>query len=319
MSFADSPMENTVDNILNHVTAPEIRLRNNVIKSKTLGDGSQAHTKVYFSIFIHVDFFQINKYLPHNIDLHLRLTRHSKSFGILAPEMADADGPQVAIPPPNYISYLHKLQLTTRAMLTSKEYRTSLAVALKNENNLAKFNYDDSKIRSFIVPQGVFNYVVPNLDTGLLPKSIIVGFVRCEAFSGSYHHQPFLFSHYNLKSIYASYNSQQVPVQSLRMNWGEGDDAMAFRHTLDNSGIGLSGTNIGLTREHFRKGKSLFCFDFSANLNHGSQIQDPKTGLINLYLEFGSALPHAIHIIVYYSYHGGVVMNSNQEVTELSI
>ena len=264
-------------------------------------------------------FFQISKYLPLNIDLHLRLTRHSKSFGLLAPPAAAAAGANPQIPAPNYITYIHKLQLTTRAMLTSKEYRTSLAVALKNENNLAKFPYDDSKIRSFIVPQGVLNYTLPNLDTGLLPKSVIVGFVKTEAFHSSYHHNPFLFHHFDLKSIYCSYNSQMVPTQALRMNWEEGDDATAFRHTLDNCGIGLSGTNIGLSREHFRKGKSLFCFDFSPNLNNGSQANEGKNGLINLYLEFGNPLPCAIHVICYYSYHAGLVMNSNQEVIEITI
>ena len=317
MCFDDSPMTATVDNQSNKASAPEIEKRNAIIKSKTDGDGNAAHKKVYFSIFLHVDFFQINKYLPLNVDLQLRLTRHSKSFGILAP--AKAAGTVPAIPEPNYISYIHKLQLTTRAMLTSKEYRSSLAIAMKNENNLSKFHYDDSKIRSFIIPQGVMDFVIPNLDTALLPKNIIVGFVSTQAFSGNYHQQPFLFYHYNLKSIYCSYNSTQIPTQSLKMNWEEGDDAVAYRHTLDNVGIGLSGTNIGFSREHFRKGKSLFCFDFSPNLNNGSQINDPKTGLINLYLQFGTPLPHTIQCICYYSYHGGIVMNSNEEILPVTI
>ena len=121
MCFDDSPMGNTVTSQLNHTDAPEIKLRNNIIKSKTLQGGGQDHQKVYFSIFLHVDFFQINKYLPLNVDLHLRLTRHSKSFGIIAPPAAAATEQNPEIPVPNYISYIHKLQLTTRAMLTSKE------------------------------------------------------------------------------------------------------------------------------------------------------------------------------------------------------
>ena len=92
----------------------------------------------------------MNKYLPMNCDLHLRLTRHSKNFGILAPAEDATSDPR--IPAPNYISYIHKLRLKIRSMLTSKEYRSSLSVALKNENNLAKFHYNDSKIRTFIVP-----------------------------------------------------------------------------------------------------------------------------------------------------------------------
>lgn len=103
------------------------------------------------------------------------------------------------------------------------------------------------------------------------------------------------------------------------MDFENGDDAVAYRHVIDNCGIGLSGTNIGLSREHFRKGKSIFSFDFSPNLNNGSQINDPKSGLLNLYLEFGRALPHAIHVVVYYSYHGGLVMNANEEISEVSI
>ena len=57
MCFDDSPMTETVDNQLNHLSAPEVKLRNDIIKSKTLPNGDQAHRKIYFSIFLHVDFF----------------------------------------------------------------------------------------------------------------------------------------------------------------------------------------------------------------------------------------------------------------------
>ena len=53
---------------------PELKAKNDLIKSKTVND-VQVGTKVYFSIFLHIDFFLTDKYLPHDIDITIRLIR----------------------------------------------------------------------------------------------------------------------------------------------------------------------------------------------------------------------------------------------------
>lgn len=51
--------------------SPALTKRNEWIKSVTK-DGTQYSRKVYFCIYPHVDFFDANKYIPPNVDLHLR-------------------------------------------------------------------------------------------------------------------------------------------------------------------------------------------------------------------------------------------------------
>ena len=103
------------------------------------------------------------------------------------------------------------------------------------------------------------------------------------------------------------------------MNWEDGNIKEALQHTLDNSGICLEGTNIGLSLDHFKGGKSIISFDFTPNRNYGAQINEPKYGLINLYLEFDKPLPHNYQLIVYYTYNAGFILNKNNEVLEISI
>lgn len=122
-----------------------------------------------------------------------------------------------------------------------------------------------------------------------------------------------------MKSIYCTYGSQAIPTQPLKMDWETGDIKTALRHTLDNSGIALSGTNIGLSLEQFIGGKTFINFDFTPNRNYGAQINDQKYGLINLYLEFDKPLPYNYQLIVYYIYNAGFVLNKNNEVLEISI
>lgn len=103
------------------------------------------------------------------------------------------------------------------------------------------------------------------------------------------------------------------------MDWDTGDIKTALRYTLDNSGISLGGTNIGLSIEHFEGGKSFMNFDFTPNRNYGAQKNDHKYGLINLYLEFDKPLPYNYQVVVYYIYNAGFVLNKNNEVLEISI
>ena len=103
------------------------------------------------------------------------------------------------------------------------------------------------------------------------------------------------------------------------MNWEEGDTAKAYRFVLDNIGVKLTHTNIGFTKELFETNKSLFCFDFSANLNNGSQLNQPKHGLINLYLEFERPLETTVQTVVMYNYHAGFLIDKDNSVVQISI
>ena len=315
--FEDSPATSSKVSLTeDEALYPEIKAKNNLIKSKTI-NGAQVGTRVYFSIFLHIDFFLTDKYLPHDIDITIRLIRSDKRFGILAPP-ADANA-NPAIPQPDYVSKIHDLQLSLRSILTSREYRHTLNKTLLHPLNRPKFQYNDTKIGTFILPEGIGSYVIPNLDSGLLPRQIVIGFVRTLGFAGSYHHNPFLFESFDLKSIYALYGSQTIPSQALKIDFQNKDTARAYRFTLDNIGVGIGHTNLGFTRRHFEEGKSLFCFDFSANLNSGSQLSEPKHGLINLYLEFAKPLPTVVQCICHYNFDGGFFIDESKSVVQISI
>ena len=73
--YEDSPSKVSKVSLTDSATDyPEIHLKNKRIASKTDGD-VQKRTKVYFSIFLHIDFFQTNRYIPHDLDIHIRLIR----------------------------------------------------------------------------------------------------------------------------------------------------------------------------------------------------------------------------------------------------
>lgn len=81
------------------------------------------------------------------------MTRNDYRWGIIAPpeKVADPD----RRPKPDYISNLISLKLKMHSLLTNKEYRSSLSTALTSANNyLPKFQYQDSKVRTFILTEG---------------------------------------------------------------------------------------------------------------------------------------------------------------------
>ena len=63
---------------------------------------------------------------------------------------------------------------------------------------------------------GISQLTIPNVDTGLLPVKMKIGFVRCEAYGGDYNHNPvkknlYFVSIYRNKTIfYCSFYSDIV-------------------------------------------------------------------------------------------------------------
>ena len=216
---------------------------------------------VYFVIPLHIDFFQCERLLPPNIDMKLRLVRAAKNFGIVAPE-------------DDYIVKIVDLRLRARKILATYDARKDYEMKLMK--NPAIFPYPMSKIRTLAIPSGVTSFTHSNVVSGRLPRSIILGMLHTESYSGKTTMQPYYFHHFNLSNLYLRINGQTYPSEAFQPDWASGKYIREFRHTIDSCGIAHDNISNGLTPEKFANGKTLFCFDLSPDVCNGAHLHINK-------------------------------------------
>lgn len=99
-----------------------------------------------------------------------------------------------------------------------KQYETNI---LKNS---AKFFFRQSKIKTFVIPQGNTSYTVGmiNGNNARLPTQLIFGFLRTEAYSGSVFHNPFNFYHFKLNQFALRVNGELINNKEYTPNFTSG-------------------------------------------------------------------------------------------------
>ena len=99
-----------------------------------------------------------------------------------------------------------------------KQYETNI---LKNS---AKFFFRQSKIKTFVIPQGNTSYTVGmiNGNNARLPTQLIFGFLRTEAYSGSVFHNPFNFYHFKLNQFALRVNGELINNKEYKPDFTSG-------------------------------------------------------------------------------------------------
>lgn len=90
--------------------------------------------------------------------------------------------------------------------------------------NSAKFFFRQSKIKTFVIPQGNTSYTVGmiNGNNARLPTQLIFAFLRTEAYSGNVFHNPFNFHHYKINQFALRVNGEVVNNKEYKPNFVSG-------------------------------------------------------------------------------------------------
>ena len=212
----------------------------------------------FFVTPIHIDFFNSERMLPPLIDLKLRFTRANQNFGIISPDNA------------MYKIKLVDLKLEMRKVLADIETRKQFEVQLMR--NPAIFPYPMSKIRMHTLSRGITSQNLQNIVSGRLPRTIIIGLLHTESYSGSTKFNPFYFHHFDLNYLCLRINGQNYPSQPFKPNWDTGNFMREYRHTIDSCGIAHDNISNGLTPKLFANSKTIYCFDLSPDVCNGEHL-----------------------------------------------
>ncbi|XP_073514023.1 uncharacterized protein F54H12.2-like [Phyllobates terribilis] len=204
------------------------------------------------------DIFNQPKLILNGLDLKVKLSRSKDAFCLMS---AEAEPFKVQI---------------LQAALYVKRVQVSPAVRIGHSQALlaatAKYALDRACLKVYSIPAGMRVSNHENIFLGQLPKTVILGFVDNEAFSGTLNKNPLPFHHYNMNHAALYLEGQQIPARPFQPNFNVDlaiREYMALAHI---SGKYKSDSGLSIDREEFMDGFTLFAFDLSPDQKPGGHF-----------------------------------------------
>ncbi|XP_048010383.1 uncharacterized protein F54H12.2-like [Megalobrama amblycephala] len=249
---------------------------------------------------IHSDIFFQEKLMLNGVDIKIRMIRAKDEFCL----MRDGD---VA-----YKLNIQSASLFVKKVTVSPPVRLGHAQALLSST--AKYPIDRVCLKNFSIPAGSRVSNQENLFLGTLPKSIILGMVDNDAFTGTYEKNPFAFKHYNLEFLAVYVDGQQFPTKPLQPNFESGLAVREFYQLAMASGRHLKNQPLSIDRNDFLNGYTLYAFNLTPDEDCGQHISLIKSGNIRLEARFRQPLPHTINLIVYAVFDSLIEISNRRQV-----
>ena len=170
--------------------------------------------------------------------------------------------------------------------------------------------------KKYTIPAGLTCANTPNIVHGVLPRQIVIGFVRADAVNGSYELNPFNFQNFGCNFLALRVNGVQVPSKGYRPNFKNQLIRRELRALYDNTGINTPGDDAGcnINVDDFIGGFTLFAFDLTSDRCNGFHLHEPSSGNLDCEILFSKPLEHAIAVICYIAFENVVSITKERSV-----
>ena len=147
----------------------------------------------------------------------------------------------------------------------------TLLVRESSKNKLLKepfyLPFSATRLRHYVIPQGVSSFNIPNIANGTLPKHVFFVMVHKQAMSHAADRNPLNFQHFNLSTFNLKKNGQRVFTRPFQPNIEEEDAIDLYRHLYDSIRISHGNQSIGLTYDEYLNGRFFLAADLTPDLS----------------------------------------------------
>ena len=256
--------------------------------------------KIYFSMLLHIDFFHSTKLLLPGCEIKLKFIRNSDTFSLLG------DTLQAQIK-------FHELKLMIRRVTVEP------TIASKIEDAISKtpaiYPITQSKIKTFLIPKDVRQERISNIFRGVLPRSIIVGFVTTDAANGTINANPFKFEHFKLNHFQMYINGDPLLTEAFQPDFANSKFFREYRWFMDNLGWAHDKESNGVTMDEFKTNTFFLPFDLSPDLSNGATLSQLKEGSLDVLVSFSENLAQNVQMIVFATFNELLLIDKDRNVT----
>lgn len=250
---------------------------------------------------LHVDLFNVQKYLINGVEMRLKLTRSRDSFCLM--ELKN-----------NHSVEIVEATLFIRRAKINPGILVAHAKALAKST--AKYPFTRVEVKTLTMRGGIHGETLDNVVLGQLPKRVIIGFVDNKAFNGDSTSNPFNFKNYNINFFCLYINGTQIPSKPLQPDFKQSLYIEAYNTLFSGSGICFANQGNNITRESYAEGNTLFLFDLTPDFAAGctSHWNLIKNGSLRIDVRFAEPLTTTVNCIVYAEYDSILEIDSARQV-----
>ena len=234
------------------------------------------------------ELFQMNRYILNMTDVSLKLFRNKPSFCL----MSDEDNPDYDIVIEDIVMKVCKVRVNAAIIYAHSK--------LLQQTN-AKYPFTKSTIKHLSLVKGSTNVVLENIFQDAKPHRIIMGMTSSDSVNGDYRLNPWNFKHYDLQQITMYCDGIPIGGMPLKLDFNEERgiiNVAAYDAMYESSGKWLSDGGNDITRTDFNDGYALFCFNLEPFFAGGKYLSLIKQGKVRLELQFGTALPETVSLMI---------------------
>lgn len=256
--------------------------------------------KVYFSSTVPADILYMDKYLPPNVEITMKLKRFNTSFGI-----------QQKVEDKTFHMVLKDVKLIMRKVLPSQRVRDRFRSRLLQRPCFLP--YKDSQMKLHHVPQGTRYISVNHINSHLLPNQIIFVFVRSAFFTKDKSSlPPFAFKHNNLASVVLKKNGKPLMPRPMECDFDDGDYVELYEYFQSNVG-----TKNRITLDDYASYQTFLVFDLTPDKCNSFHNHPTSAGDLELDLTFSEPLSEDVTLLSYAFFNSGITIDKNLQVTKL--
>ena len=251
---------------------------------------------------LHSDIFFQNKYLLNGVDIKIKLLRNSDKFVLMAKEDAT-----------------YKLKITY-ASLFIRKVKVNDGIQMKHieklERQLKPAHYPVSRVtmKSFNIATGSLSCIEENLFNGILPKRIVLFFVKSSSLEGKYNENPFNMLHMFLRYCVLYVDGKMVPQKPLVSDFANGQYLRNYFSLFESTGKAFKDAGIGIDRIEYANGYSMLAFDLTPDLDESGCFHVLKKGNIRFEAKFDKALEEPVNVVVYAEHDATIKIDKNRAV-----
>ena len=255
--------------------------------------------KLYFSTPIYIDFFQSHRFLVPGPTIKLKFLKNEDKFCL----MSATNDWKVKV---------KGLTISTRKLKIHNDITQKHSEIILRQP--AIYPIKQSKIKTYVINAGITAKTLSGVFRGKLPIKAVFGFVKSDAFNGSFATNPYLFQHFEVSYVGFLINGSPYPSRVLQPDFTSGKCVREYRHFLDNVGISHENESNCISLERYKKNSTLFAYDFSGDLCNGYHKHPTESGFVDIELHFKTALTDNITVVLYATYDEIVEIDGQGEV-----
>lgn len=195
------------------------------------------------------DLFLNDKCFHSSMDLKIKFRRATDSFALISTDTTNT----YKIRLHKCILYMYKIRVSEDILSMNKRFYDS---------DELEYSYKKTLLRTYNIAANTTNLAIDNIySTTQLPNLLIIALMSTEAYNNKISKNPYNFDIFGLTNI--SVQVDQVTSDYLSLNMSKTESLVAYQSLIRE--ISLGSESLGITRESFTSGYSIYCFRIYGN------------------------------------------------------